>query len=104
MTQKTCIRVPERDQLINQSTHQGRPRESALLCKGCRALLSASALAGVAGYQLNHIPRGGRSICRFARQRPAMSSLRGETRRTEYPPCQFIAQRIKYLERGVTKP
>jgi hypothetical protein len=47
-----------------------------------------------------HTPRGGRS---GFPARPSKANRR-KSQRIQYPPCQFIAQRINYLERGVTKP
>src|ERR1039457_756496 len=105
MSERKLSALPRKYQITNQPTNQGRPGISLCLCGGYRDSLSASALAGVVGYtQINPIPRGGRSIRRFARQRPLSRSLQGETQRIQYPPCQFISNRINHFGRGVTKP
>jgi len=105
MSQRKPSKFPKKYQITNQPTNQGRPDINLCLCWVCRDSLSASALAGVVGYtQINPIPRGGRSIRRFARQRPVMRSSQCKTQRIEYPQCQFISNRTNHFEWGVTKP
>ena len=93
------------DQITNHPTNQGRHRTKPCLCCEYGVSLSASALAGVEGYtQINlSLGAGGRYVDTPAK---GIFLLNRECieQRIQYPPCQFITQRINRLERGVTKP
>jgi hypothetical protein len=69
----------KRDQITNKPSNQGRPGVRPCLYGGCRAPLSASALAGVVGYTKSTNPKGRAvdssirpSKARHSRKLPAM--------------------------------
>ena len=95
-------RPSKTDQITNQPTNQGRHTAKHCLCCEYRVSFVSFGPSRGQGYtQINPIPRGGRPITWYARQRHIW---RVSKQRTQYPPSQFIPHAINHLERGVTKP
>jgi hypothetical protein len=105
MSRRNFSASSKTDQITNHPTNQGRHRTKHCLCGGCRASLSASALARVEGYTKSTYPKGraGQSIGTPAKGIFLRSRV-STKQRIQYPPPQFIPRAINYLERGVTKP
>jgi len=92
-------------QITNLPTNQGRPRAKLCLCRGMqRFVVSFGPSRGRGIHQINRSQGAGSRFVDLPAKGPLTQELPAKTQRIEYPPCQFIVQRINYLERGVTKP
>jgi hypothetical protein len=96
---------PKRDQITNQPTNQGWPRVRLCICRGMQScVVSFGPSRGRGIHQINLSQGAGGRFVDLPAKGPILRNRVSIKQRIQYPPCQFIANRIKYLKRGVTKP
>jgi hypothetical protein len=90
VTNQPHSRLPARDQLINQSTNQGSAHSTCLKCGGYTTSMSgeetASALAGVEGFQLNPSQGAGEPMSGSPAKGAQPYKTLSTVRRIQYPP------------------